>query len=233
MHDPRVAVIIPALDEARNLPLVLGDLPEVHRVVIVDNGSTDDTAAVARSTPCAARHRCVLIEPKRGYGTAVLAGIRYLQTDPPDMVVILDADHADHPELLSRLTDPIARDEADLVLSDRSQTAEPGAMTAAQIFGNRFANHLIHLACGRRFQDMGPFRAIRWTSLLAMNMQDPTWGWNVEMHLKAVNRSLRVIEIPMPYRKRRFGRSKISGTLIGASRAGFRILQAVARYRDA
>jgi glycosyltransferase involved in cell wall biosynthesis len=235
MHTPRarfsrpelaVAVVIPALDEADSLPRVLGELPPVWRVVVVDNGSTDGTGAVA-----AALGAEVVVAPRRGYGSAVQAGMNHLRGDPPDVLVILDADHADPAERLMELVEPIARDEADLVLSDRSRTAEPGALTATQRYGNRLATALIAAVSGARYRDMGPFRAVRWGSLVRLRMEDPTWGWNVEMQLKAAQHGLRVREVPLPYRARHHGRSKISGSMRGAARAGFRILWAVNHYR--
>jgi glycosyltransferase involved in cell wall biosynthesis len=222
----RVAVLIPALDEAASLPFVLADLPAVERVVVVDNGSTDDTAAVARA--CGAD---VVVEPRRGYGRAVLAGMAHLRADPPDVVVILDADHADPAERLADLVQPIAEDRADLVQTDRTRTADPGALTFTQRYGNALATILIALTTGHRYRDMGPFRAIRWTSLERLGMEDPTYGWNVEMQTKAVRRGLRILEIPLPYRARSRGVSKISGSLRGAARAGVRILWAVMYYR--
>jgi len=225
-HAPRIAVVIPALDEAESLPGVLADLPPVDRVLVVDNGSTDGTSEVARVGGAEVLH-----EPRRGYGSAVQCGIRALVGDEPDVLVILDADHADRPDLLHRLVDPILADEADLVLSERTATAEPGAMTPAQRYGNRLATRLMSLASGYAFRDLGPFRAIRWSSLVALGMVDATWGWNVEMGLKAVRHDLRILEVPMPYRRRHAGRSKISGTVRGTVRAGARILWAVARYR--
>lgn len=193
--------------------------------MVVDNGSRDGTPEIAR------RHGATVVEAaRRGYGTAILAGIRALRDDPPDVLVILDADQADRADLLDRLVDPIAWDRADLVLSERSRTAEPGALTATQRHGNRLATRLIHLVTGHRYRDMGPFRAIRWSSLEGLEMCDPTWGWNVEMQIKAVHHGLRILEVPMPYRPRAAGRSKISGSLGGAMRAGARILWAVGRY---
>ena len=223
----RIAVVIPALNEAESLPAVLGDIPDhVERVVVVDNGSTDGTAQVARR--CGAD---VVEEPRRGYGTAVLAGMAHLRSDPPDVLVILDADHADPPEAIPTLVGPILRGEADLVQSDRTRTAEPGALTFVQRFGNDLATTLIGVVSGHRYRDMGPFRAIRWSSLQALQMEDPTWGWNVEMQLKAIEHGLRVVELPLPYRRREKGESKISGNLRGAARAGIRILYAVYRYK--
>jgi len=221
-----IAVVIPALNEAASLPAVFADLPPVQRVIVVDNGSTDATASVAEG-----HGADVVAAPKRGYGTAVLAGIAHLQAAPPDVLVILDADHADPPEALHALVDPIARDEADLVLSDRTASAEPGALNFPQRFGNRLATTLIGWSSGHKYADMGPFRAIRWTSLQQLGMEDPTWGWNVEMQLKAVQRNLRILEVPLPYRARVRGRSKISGSLSGALRAGVRILYAFQKYR--
>jgi len=222
----RVYVVIPALNEAESLPGVLRALPRVDRCVVVDNGSTDDTARVAREAGAE-----VVLAPRRGYGSAVLAGMAHFRDDPPDVLVILDADHADPPEALPRLVQPILDDEADLVQSDRTQGADPGAMTAVQRFGNRFATELIAVQTGVRFNDMGPFRAIRWSSLEALGMEDPTWGWNVEMQLKAIKHGLRIKEIPLPYHRREQGESKISGNLRGAARAGARILWALAKYR--
>jgi glycosyltransferase involved in cell wall biosynthesis len=222
----RVAVVIPALDEEESLPAVLGDLPPVWRIVVADNGSRDRTADLARASGAE-----VVIEPRRGYGAAVLAGLRHLERDPPDIVVILDADHADHPELIDQLVEPIRADRADLVLADRSASHEPGALNPPQVVGNWLATRLIRVVSGHSYRDMGPFRAIRWTSLQALRMEDATWGWNVEMQLKALRRGLRVLEVPMPYRRRRAGQSKISGTVRGVVRAGGRILWAVRWYR--
>ncbi len=222
----RVAVVLPALDEAESLPLVLDALPAfVDRVVVADNDSTDGTGDVAR-----ARGAEVVLARPKGYGTAVQAGMAHLAADPPDVLVILDADLADVPEAMAALLYAIVEGRADLVQADRSRTAEPGALSLVQRFGNRLATGLIHLTTGHRYRDMGPFRAIRWTSLLALEMEDPSWGWNVEMQMKAVHHGLLIEEIGLPYRTRARGRSKISGSLQGATRAGVRILQAVARY---
>lgn len=222
----RIAVVIPALDEAASLPGVLSALPSfVDRVVVVDNDSTDGTGDVAREHGA----EVVLARP-RGYGTAVLAGMGRLSAEPPDVLVILDADLADAPETMPVLLDPIVEGRRDLVLSDRSRTADPGALTFVQRFGNGLATRLIAVSTGHRYRDMGPFRAIRWRSLTHLEMEDPTWGWNVEMQMKAVHHGLRIEEVPLPYRARARGRSKISGSLQGAARAGVRILQAVGRY---
>ena len=193
---------------------------------MVDNGSTDDTGRIG-----AERGAEVVTEPRRGYGTAILSGIAHLQSDPPDIVVILDADGADPPQMLSHLVAPILENRADLVLSDRTSLAEPGSLGRTQRYGNRFATFLIAASTGHRYGDMGPFRAIRWSSLMQLNMGDPTWGWNVEMQMKAVKYGLRILEVPLPYRRRERGQSKISGSLSGAVRAGYRILQAVHRHR--
>jgi glycosyltransferase involved in cell wall biosynthesis len=218
----RVAVVIPALNEAESLPAVLADL-HGHRVIVADNGSTDETAAIARAAGAE-----VVRERRRGYGSAVQAGLRVLESDPPEAVVILDADHADDPRRIDDLVTALAH--ADLALSARRP--EPGALTPSQRFGNALAVRLIALATGHRYQDLGPFRAIRWEALERLEMHDPTWGWNVEMQMKAVQRGLRVVEVPLPYRARRGGQSKISGTVRGSVRAGFRIVAAVARYRE-
>ncbi len=229
----RVAVIIPALDEEASLPLVLGDLFAVPQagftlteVVVADNGSRDQTAQRAREGGATVVH-----QPRRGYGSACLAGLAHLREAPPDIVVILDADYSDHPEELPRLLGPVLADEADLVMGERVSRAEPGALLPQQRWGNALATLLIAKVGGHRYSDMGPFRAVRWTALERLAMEDPTWGWNVEMQLKALQRGLRVLEVPVTYRPR-VGRSKISGTVRGTVKAGSRILWAVWHYRE-
>lgn len=223
----RVAVLIPALNEEQALPLVLADLraqaPE--RVVVVDNGSTDRTAA------CAVEQGAELVhEPRRGYGRACLTGLAHLRADPPEVVVILDGDHSDHVEDLPDLLAPIARGEADLVLGERVTRGQRGALLPQQRFGNRLASVLMWGLVGRRYLDMGPFRAARWEALERLGMSDPAYGWNVEMQMKAIRQGLRVLEVPVRYRPR-VGQSKISGTLRGSARAGAHILRACWRHR--
>lgn len=223
--------MIPALNEADNVSeLVAGvraALPDAE-IVIVDNGSTDGTAAAA-----AAVGATVLSEPKRGYGSACLRGIRYLEArDPlPQVMVILDADRADDPGFLVGMVDRIARDKADFVLSTRMRGgASRGALTPVQLGGNFLQTLAINARFGTELTDMGPMRAIRFDRLLQLQMSDPTWGWNVEMVCKAARQGLRILEIPVTYRPRQAGESKISGSLRGATRASTRILQALWRY---
>jgi len=222
----RVAILLPCRDEARALPAVLAGLrPGPHRVVLCDNGSIDGSAEIARSLGAE-----VAVEPARGYGGAVLAGIALLRADPPDVVVVMDADHSNYAEDLPALTGPIARDEADMVLGERLTLGDPAGLTAPQRVGNRLATATIRLQTGHRYVDMGPFRAIRWASLDALQMEDQTWGWNVEMQIKAVKLGLRVVEVPVRNRPR-IGQSKISGTLSGVARAGAKIVYACWKYR--
>ena len=220
-----IAVIIPALNEEGSLASVLKDLPNRANKIVVDNGSEDRTAEIARE-----HGATVIFEPRKGYGSAILAGMQFLENAPPDVVVILDADNADRADLIGFLTEPIFANHADLVLSDRTRHADVGALTPPQRFGNWLACRLMRLSTGHHYNDMGPFRAIRWDSLVSLDMCDPTWGWNVEMQMKAIQRGLRVLEIPMPYRRRTEGFSKISGDLKGAAKAGARILWAVHHY---
>ncbi len=220
----RVSVVIPALDEEQSLPLVLDALPRdlIHEIVVVDNGSTDATARVA------AEHGArVVPEPVRGYGNACLTGIAAL--DAPDIVAFLDGDFSDHPEELPLVLAPILEDRADLVIGSRmTGQREPGAMLPQALFGNWLATWLILRFWGVRFTDLGPFRAIRADALASLNMADRDFGWTVEMQVKAARNGLRCVEVPVRYR-RRVGRSKITGTVVGTIRASYKILATIFR----
>ena len=219
-----VVVVIPALNEEASLPLVLKELPSVQAVLVVDNGSTDQTAELARLGGAE-----VVSEPRRGYGSACLAGIRRASELGCEILVILDADHSDHPEDIHLLVEPILRGEADMVLVDRTRLAEPGSLLPHQKFGNRLATALIERFTGFRYRDMGPFRAIRLTALESLQMADLNYGWNVEMQMKAVYAGLRIQEVAVGYRQR-IGVSKISSTVRGSVKAGAKILYCTWRY---
>lgn len=214
----RVGVIIPTRNEALALPSVLPAIPPwVAEVIVVDNASTDGTPELARRL--GAR---VVSEPRRGYGRACLAGIAALSPHV-DTVLFMDGDASDRPEDMLRLLAPIAAGEAELVIGARTLGVETGALTPQQRFGNALACLLIRLIWGVRYTDLGPFRAIRRTSLVQLGMRDETWGWTVEMQVRAARLGLLVQELPVGYR-RRIGISKISGTLSGTIRAGWKIL---------
>ncbi len=221
----RVSVIIPAFNEAKPLDTLLPMLRSLPagQVIVVDNGSTDQTANVAR------RHGCdPLSEPRRGYGAACAAGIESLAPDC-EIVVFLDADLADDPSYLPRLVAPIAENRADLVIGCRdADLRQAGSMTVPQRFGNWLATRLIRLGWGFRYHDLGPFRAIRRECLDLMQMRDRAYGWTVEMQVRALQMGLRISQISVPYR-RRVGVSKISGTLRGVVLAGYYILTTIVR----
>lgn len=221
----RVAVIIPALNEADGLRRALPALQRlaVGRIIVADNGSTDDTAAVAR-----AHGATVILEPQRGYGAACQAGIAAL-TPRDEVVVFMDADASDDPDALPRLVEPILSGRADLVIGCRDPAqCESGALTLQQRWGNWLAGRLIRLRWGYGFRDLGPFRAIRRDSLTRLAMSDRAFGWTVEMQIRALQEKLRIVQIDVPYR-RRVGKSKISGTIKGTLLAGYWILKTIAR----
>jgi glycosyltransferase involved in cell wall biosynthesis len=220
-----VDAVIPALDEEGSIGGVLDSLPRglVRRVVVCDNGSTDRTAEVALS-----RGATVVREARRGYGAACLRALEHLRADPPEAVLFLDADGSDDPAEAGALVAPIAESRADLVIGSRTLgRAEPGALPPQARFGNWLATGLIRLLTRTRWTDLGPFRAVRWQSLESLRMRDRDFGWTVEMQMKAARGGLRCAEVPVRYR-RRIGRSKISGTLTGAGRAGVKILGTIA-----
>ncbi len=220
-RDNTIAVIIPALNEELSIGHVLGAIPNwVDDVVVADNGSTDNTAAVAE-----AHNARVVHEPQRGYGAACLTGIAALRGS--DIVVFLDGDFSDYPQEMASLVDPIISDKADLVIGSRVLGRhEPGALTPQARFGNRLACFLMRLFWGQRYTDLGPFRAIRRNTLESLDMRDRDYGWTVEMQIKAARQGVRAIEAPVQYR-RRIGKSKVSGTLRGVVGAGTKILSTI------
>ena len=220
------ALIIPALNEEQSIGLVLDEIPAglYSTVFVVDNGSGDRTSEVAE-----AHGAQVLAEPRRGYGNACLRAMAALSPQT-DIVVFMDGDGSDVAAEARGLIDPIARGEADFVVGSRELgQAEPGALSPHQRFGNRLITSLIRLFHGYRYTDLGPFRAIRASSLASLGMQDPNYGWTAEMQIKAVKKGLRVVEVPVSYRRRLQGASKVSGSIRGSIGAGIKILWTVAK----
>jgi len=217
----RISVIIPVLNEAKSIGMVLSAIPAwVDERIVVDNGSTDETADIARTS--GAR---VLREDMKGYGAACLKGINGLCKC--DIVVFLDGDYSDHPEEMALLVDPIARGEMDFVVGSRIRGKnESGALTPQAIFGNWLSCILMRLIWRVRYSDLGPFRAISYSALKKLGMRDRNYGWTVEMQIKAAIQKLRVCEVPVSYRKR-IGKSKISGTIKGVIGAGTKIISTI------
>jgi len=220
-----VSVIIPALNEEESIPLVLGDIPKdwVSEVIVVDNGSSDRTAQVAADHGARVAH-----EPRRGYGSACLKGLSEMGS--AEVVLFLDADYSDYPDEAPSLLQPILDDEADLVIGSRILgEREPGALLPQAYFGNKLATFLMRLLAGARYTDLGPFRAIRLSSLTTLEMCDTNFGWTAEMQIKAARAGLRTMEVPVKYRRRK-GVSKITGTVKGTISAGWKIIYTIARY---
>ena len=225
-HNPKISVIIPALNEEESIGRVLNDIPGeiVEEVIVVDNGSSDNTVTVSKGLGAN-----VILEPLKGYGAACLRGISILKQDT-DIVVFLDADYSDYPQDLHTVVKPIINDNADMVIGSRmSGEREKGALLPQAIFGNKLATFLIRVFWGFKYTDLGPFRAIKYRDLLALNMTDKNFGWTVEMQIKALKKRLRIVEVPVRYRKR-IGKSKITGTFSGTVRAGVKIIYTIFKY---
>ncbi len=220
---PIVDVLIPAYNEEKSIGLVVNDIPKhlVRNVIVCNNLSTDNTSFFA------SRSGALVVDSKeKGYGAACLSGIDYIASlvVKPEIVVFLDGDYSDYPHQLGELIEPILTNEIDLVIGSRALgESETGSMTIPQIFGNWLATSLIKMIYGYHFTDLGPFRAIKYSSLIEIDMKDTNFGWTVEMQVKAAKMKMRCIEVPVNYKKR-IGVSKVSGTIKGTFMAGYKIL---------
>lgn len=227
--EKEIRVIIPAFNEENGIREVLRDIPMdwVKEVIVVNNASTDTTEKVAKRAGAT-----VLTEPVKGYGRACLKGIAYVKEHAPqtDIIVFLDADYSDYPEELPMLVQPIIEGKADMVIGSRALgERESGSMTPQQIFGNWLATTLMKWLYKVQYSDLGPFRSIRFQTLLDLEMQDKTYGWTVEMQLKAAKKKVPYLEIPVSY-KQRIGVSKVSGTVKGTIMAGYKIIWTIFKY---
>ena len=224
----RVSVIIPAFNEEKSIPYVLNDIPSfVNLVVVCDNSSTDKTSEISKSLGAK-----VVFEKRRGYGNACLKAISYLKNlkDKPEIVVFIDGDYSDDPQQMKKIIGPIINEGYDFVLGARTKKLrDKHSMTAHQIFGNWLACFLMKIFFDSTFKDLGPFRAITWDKLMLLNMQDKTFGWTIEMQIKALIRNYKYKEVAVKYKKR-IGKSKISGTLMGSILAGKKILYLIFKY---
>lgn len=221
----KISVLIPAHNEEKSISQVIKELPAgvVDEIIVIDNASTDNTANAAMKSGA-----LVVNETLRGYGAACLKGLSNIKYT--DIVAVLDADHSDYPEQITRLLEPIVNNEADFVLGSRVLgNREKGALAPQAYWGNKLSVFLIRLLFRYKFTDMGPFRAIRYDSLKNLNMIDKDFGWNAEMQIKAIKKGLRIKEVPVDYRKR-IGKSKISGTMSGTVKAGTKIVYTILKY---
>ncbi|WP_299312539.1 glycosyltransferase family 2 protein [uncultured Aquimarina sp.] len=226
--NPLIKVIIPAYNEEGSIGHVIKEIPKsVSEIIVVSNNSTDNTETVAKQAGAV-----VLREERMGYGYACLKGLEYvaLQKTIPEIIVFLDGDYSDYPEELTKIVAPIINQDIDMVIGARDKKLrESGSMTVPQIFGNWLATSLMNLFFGAKFTDLGPFRAIKYDKLMELEMQDKTYGWTVEMQLKAIKKRFTYIEVPVRYKKR-IGVSKVSGTIKGAIFAGVKILSWIFKY---
>jgi glycosyltransferase involved in cell wall biosynthesis len=225
---PTIKVIIPAFNEEDSIGKVVAEIPSiVSEIIVVSNNSTDATEEVARQAGAT-----VLSEPQKGYGYACLKGINYIasQSNTPDIIVFIDGDYSDYPEELTKVVAPIIKNNIDLVIGARvKKLREKHSMTPQQVFGNWLATFLMKLFFGAKFTDLGPFRAIKYDKLLALGMTDKTYGWTVEMQLKAIRKKYTYTEVPVRYKKR-IGVSKVSGTIKGTIFAAVKILGWIFKY---
>ena len=221
----RVSVVIPTYNEAQSIGRVLSDIPEmVEEVLVVDSDSSDGTAAIARGLGAKVLH-----EPRRGYGRACLTGLAAVNA--PDVVVFLDGDYSDRPAEMPLLLDPLRTASADMVIGSRlARKRAPGSLPWHAVLGNRLAVVLIAWFSGVYLSDLGPFRAVRYDKLMALRLQESTYGWPVEMIVKGARRGLRIVEVPVSYHPR-LGSSKISGTFRGSFGAAWGILSAIVKYQ--
>lgn len=228
-HPPKIVVIIPAMNEEKSIGKVINEIPKdlVNEVVVGNNNSSDQTAVVAKAAGAT-----VLDEERPGYGWACLKGMDYVAQlqEKPDIIVFLDGDYSDYPEQLRDVVKPIIEDDIDLVIGSRALgNREKGSMTFPQRFGNWLATRLMRLFYRAKFTDLGPFRAIKYDKLLEIGMVDKTYGWTVEMQIKAVKKKLTYKEVPVDY-KNRIGKSKVSGTVKGTIMAGYKIIWLIFKY---
>lgn len=220
IDDKKIVVIIPAYNEEKSLPFVIADIPDfIDEIIVVNNGSTDDTFKAAKKAGAS-----VLTENEKGYGAACLKAIDYIKDKKYDIVVFLDGDYSDFPEEMDLILTPIIKDDYDLVIGSRIiGYREKDAMLPQAILGNRIATLIIKLFWKYEFTDLGPFRAIKYYSLLKLNMLDRNFGWTVEMQIKAAKQKMKTTEVPVSYRKR-IGQSKVTGTIGGTVKASAKIL---------
>ncbi|AYN69173.1 glycosyltransferase family 2 protein [Euzebyella marina] len=227
-NSPDIKVIIPAFNEADSIASVINEIPDVvSEIIVVNNNSSDKTESNAKAAGAT-----VLTENRKGYGYACLKGMDYVskQSKLPDIIVFVDGDYSDYPEELVKVVEPIILHDYDFVIGARAKRLrEDGSMTPQQIFGNWLATFLMKLLFGATFTDLGPFRAISYDKLLSLNMEDKTYGWTVEMQLKALKKKLAYTEVPVRYKKR-IGVSKVSGTAKGSIFAGIKILGWIFKY---
>ena len=226
---PIIDVIIPAYNEEQSIGFVVDEIPKewVRNIVVANNNSTDRTCEVAEQHGAK-----VVFQPEPGYGNACLKAMEFIseQEVKPDVIVFLDGDHSDYPDQLPQVVKPIIDEEADFVIGSRALgNSESGSMTPQQVFGNWLATRLLKLFYGVKYTDLGPFRAIRYESMLQLNMVDKNYGWTVEMQIKAAKQKLRSVEVPVDYRVR-IGESKVSGTIKGTIGAGYKIILTLFKY---
>ena len=226
----RISVVIPAYNEEKSIPLVIKDIPKdwIDEVIVVSNNSTDNTDEAAREAGAT-----VLRENRKGYGWACLLGIDHAVNQQSDIIVFLDGDYSDYPQQIPEVLAPMLNDDIDMVIGSRALgNKEKGSMTLPQIFGNWLATNMMRLFYGVQYTDLGPFRAIKVDKLLELNMSDKTYGWTIEMQIKAAKKGLTYKEVPVNY-KNRIGKSKVSGTVKGTIMAGVKIIGAVFKYKFA